>query len=115
MSFSVLTNAGKGIVSRPREEFVVHFPHYDKDSIGPASAIYLGDFKLIRIYETGRLELFDHSLPDLFCDTIPAVHTLLKLDWTARHEGSPVQVSRYKAKLAADFRPTMKANFEWTM
>ena len=41
----VLTNAGKGTVQRPREEFVVHFPHYDKDAIGPASAIYLGDFK----------------------------------------------------------------------
>ena len=56
---SVLTNAGKGSVQRPREEFVVHFPHYDKDAIGPASAIYLGDFKLIRVYETGALRLFN--------------------------------------------------------
>jgi arylsulfatase A len=56
---SAMTNGGKGTVSRPREEFVVHFPHYDKDPIGPASAIYIGDFKLIRIYETGALKLFD--------------------------------------------------------
>jgi arylsulfatase A-like enzyme len=56
---SVLANAGKGSVSRPREEFVVHFPHYDKDPIGPASAIYIGDFKLLRVYETGALKLFD--------------------------------------------------------
>ncbi len=56
---SVLANAGSGAVKRPREEFVVHFPHYDKDAIGPASAIYLGDFKLIRVYETGALELFN--------------------------------------------------------
>lgn len=56
---SLLTNAGKGTVSRPREEFVVHFPHYDKDPIGPASAIYLGNFKLIRVYETGAVKLFD--------------------------------------------------------
>jgi hypothetical protein len=56
---SVLTHGGKGTVQRPREEFVVHFPHYDKDAIGPASAIYLGDFKLIRVYETGALELFN--------------------------------------------------------
>jgi len=72
----------------------------------------------LRTYSTcekGRLGLFDRSLPDLFCDTIPAVHTLLNLDWTARHEGLPVQMLRYKAKLAADFRPTTKANFEWTM
>ena len=46
-------------MKRPREEFVVHFPHYDKDVIGPASAILLGDFKLIRAYETGTLKLFN--------------------------------------------------------
>lgn len=56
---SVLANAGNGAVKRPREEYVVHFPHYDKDAIGPASAILLGDFKLIRVYETGALELFN--------------------------------------------------------
>jgi arylsulfatase A len=56
---SVLRGAGKGAVQRPREEFVVHFPHYDKDAIGPASAIYLGDLKLIRAYETSGLKLFD--------------------------------------------------------
>ena len=56
---SVFSHAGAGAVTRPREEFVVHFPHYDKDAIGPASAIYKGDLKLIRVYETGALQLFD--------------------------------------------------------
>jgi arylsulfatase A len=56
---SILTNAGKGVAQRPREEFVVHFPHYDKDAIGPASALWLGDFKLVRVYETGALKLFN--------------------------------------------------------
>lgn len=56
---SVLTHAGMGSVTRPREEFVVHFPHYDKDAIGPASAIYLGDYKLICAYETGVRRLFN--------------------------------------------------------
>lgn len=55
----VLTGGGTGTVKRAREEFVVHFPHYDKDAIGPASAIYLGDLKLIRVYETGALKMFD--------------------------------------------------------
>jgi arylsulfatase A-like enzyme len=55
----VLASGGTGGVKRPREEYVVHFPHYDKDSLGPASALYLGDFKLIRAYETGALKLFD--------------------------------------------------------
>jgi arylsulfatase A len=57
----VLTNPATGTVQRPREEFVVHFPHYDKDAIGPATAIYLGSLKLIRVYETGQLRLFDVS------------------------------------------------------
>ncbi|MEI6175763.1 MAG: sulfatase [Verrucomicrobiota bacterium] len=57
----VLAGGGKGTVKRPREEFVVHFPHYDKDAIGPASAILLGDYKLIRAYETGALQLYDLS------------------------------------------------------
>jgi arylsulfatase A len=59
-SFSgVLKSGGIGAVRRPREEFVVHFPHYDKDAHGPASAIYLGDLKLIHVYETGALKLFN--------------------------------------------------------
>jgi len=56
---AILHDAGKGVVKRPREEFVVHFPHYDKDPAGPASAILLGDFKLVRIYETGALKLYN--------------------------------------------------------
>jgi arylsulfatase A-like enzyme len=56
---SFLTNGGHGMVQRPRDEFVVHFPHYDKDTIGPASAILLGDFKLIRAYGTGAMRLFN--------------------------------------------------------
>lgn len=55
----LLAAAASSPVKRPREEFIVHFPHYDKDAIGPASAILLGDFKLIRIYESGSLRLFD--------------------------------------------------------
>jgi arylsulfatase A-like enzyme len=55
----LLKNGGVGEVKRPREEFVVHFPHYDKDAQGPASAIYLGDLKLTHVYETGALKLFD--------------------------------------------------------
>jgi arylsulfatase A-like enzyme len=57
----VLMNGGAGTVKRPREEFVVHFPHYDKDQIGPASALILGNYKLIRAYENSALFLFDLS------------------------------------------------------
>jgi arylsulfatase A len=56
---SALLNGGSGAVRRPREDFVVHFPHYDKDSIGPASAILFGNYKLVHIYGTGELRLYD--------------------------------------------------------
>jgi arylsulfatase A-like enzyme len=46
-------------VKRSREELVVHFPHYDRDEQGPASAILLGNYKLIHLYETSALLLYD--------------------------------------------------------
>ena len=55
----ILLNVGKGAVNRPGEAFVAHFPHYDGDPIGPASAIYDGDFKLIRAYESGDRFLYN--------------------------------------------------------
>ena len=55
----VLTTNARGSVVRPREEIVFHFPHYDFDPLGPASAILWGDYKLIRFYE-------DPSKPRLF-------------------------------------------------
>ncbi len=59
-SFAAVLSTGKtAVVSRPRDEYVVHFPHYDKDPTGPSSAILLGDFKLIRSYESGALHLHD--------------------------------------------------------
>ena len=48
-------------VERDREELVFHVPHYDKDSRWPASVILLGNYKLIRIYESGKRLLFDLS------------------------------------------------------
>lgn len=56
---TVLRNRGEGTVKRPREEFVVHFPHYDKDPLGPASAILLGNLKLVRIHESDARHLYD--------------------------------------------------------
>ena len=59
---SVLSSGGKGEVKRSREEIVFHFPHYDFDPLGPATAMLLGDYKLIRFYEEPeKLRLFDIS------------------------------------------------------
>jgi arylsulfatase A-like enzyme len=54
----VLHGAPNASVKSPREEIVVHFPHYDRNDQGPASAILLGPHKLIHRYETGQLMLF---------------------------------------------------------
>lgn len=53
----LLKNGGKGKVTRPREELVFHFPHYQGDT--PHSAIISGDLKLIRFYEDNRVVLYD--------------------------------------------------------
>jgi arylsulfatase A-like enzyme len=55
----VLIDPVSGKVKRPREEIVFHFPHYDKDPLGPVSALIVGDFKLVRIYEGNRNLLFN--------------------------------------------------------
>lgn len=56
---SVLRSGGVGEVRRAREEWVVHFPHYDKDPLGPASAIHFGGYKLVRLWESGERRLYD--------------------------------------------------------
>ncbi len=57
----VLADAGRGAVKRPREELFFHFPHYDEGNDGPASAVIVGNDKLIKTYETGALHLYDLS------------------------------------------------------
>lgn len=55
----VLKKDAKTPPKRLRDEFVVHFPHYDKDPIGPASAIVYQNWKMIRVFETEQRHLFD--------------------------------------------------------
>ena len=54
-----LKGGSSPVLSRPWEEFVVHFPHYDKDAQGPASTLLLGKYKLVRSYEAGEVHLYD--------------------------------------------------------
>ncbi len=55
---AVLREGQGGKVVRPREEFVVHFPHYDL-GYAPASAIWLGQHKLVHHYADDSVQLFD--------------------------------------------------------
>lgn len=54
----LLAHDGQGKVTRPREELVFHFPHYQSED-GPQSAILVSDLKLIHFYEDDRDALFD--------------------------------------------------------
>ncbi len=56
----VMKNGGKGVITRPRDSLVFHFPHYQSDD-GPQSAIRVGNMKLIYFYDTERSSLFDLS------------------------------------------------------
>ncbi len=53
----VLHNAGQGVIRRARP-FLVFHQAVDRTAI---SAIRLGDFKLVKTWKKGRLELFDLS------------------------------------------------------
>jgi len=57
----LLGNPSSGKVDRRASEIVFHFPHYDKDSLGPVSAIIADNFKLLRVYEGQRNFLFNLS------------------------------------------------------
>jgi len=57
-SLAGLLATGRGKVTRQREELVFHFPHYQSGD-GPHSALFLGNYKVMKFYETGRLALFD--------------------------------------------------------
>ena len=55
----VLKGGGEGKVQRSHEDLVIHFPHYDLGNGGPASAIYVGNMKLVHNYDTGKYMLYD--------------------------------------------------------
>ena len=56
----LLLGGGDGEVRRSREELVFHFaqPSGQPES-RPSSSIYLEDYKLLKFYDTGNLELYD--------------------------------------------------------
>lgn len=56
---TVLRGDGNTTVKRLREEMIFHFPHYDLDNDGPATVIFLGNWKGYKSYETGELRLYD--------------------------------------------------------
>lgn len=93
----LLFNPNVSSVSRSRDTFVVHFPHYDKDDQGPASALFQNDYKLIRVYATGERRLFRlasdpgerNDLSRMKPETVAALDARLTEYLTAVHAQMP--------------------------
>jgi hypothetical protein len=50
----------RGKASLPRRELFWHYPHYwNGGKVSPYSVARVGDWKLIRFYETGQEELYN--------------------------------------------------------
>ena len=46
--------------SLDREAIYFHYPHYHPiNTMGPAGAVRMGDYKLVEVYETGNIELYN--------------------------------------------------------
>jgi len=56
---SLMTGKAKTL---EREAIYFHYPHYHHiNTMGPAGAIRMGDYKLIEVFETGEVELYNLS------------------------------------------------------
>lgn len=82
----VLQNDGIGEIQRSREELVFHFAQPSgQPNSRAASSIYLGDYKLLKFYDTGELHLFDitedpaeqNDLADRIPDRVDDMHARL--------------------------------------
>jgi arylsulfatase A len=101
---ALLKNGGIGDVKRPRPEFVVHFPHYDRD--GPASALYLANFKLIHTYENGGTKLFDVVSDPCERHELTRESAALAKDLDARLSAYLKAMNAQMPKLNANYTPS---------
>jgi arylsulfatase A-like enzyme len=110
---SVLSGVPNATVKRAREELVVHFPHYDKDEQGPASALLLGPLKLIHTYESDALQLFDltkdigeaHNLASAQSNEASALDRRLREYLTSVGAAMPKPNPRFDPAKAQPFEP----------
>lgn len=69
-----------------RGELYFHYPHFSNQLGRPAGAIRQGDFKLVELYETGKIELYNlaedisekNDLAGIYPDKAAQLHSLLK-------------------------------------
>jgi len=97
--------AGKGVVKRTREELVFHFPHYDLGNGGPATAIVLGGYKLIRNYEKNSRRLYELETDPAEAHDLAAKLPEKTAEFDARLTAYLKDVSAQMAKPNPDYKP----------
>ena len=72
-----------------REAIYFHYPHYHHiNTMGPSGAVRMGDYKLIEVFESGQLELYNllddpgeqHDLSELEPERTARLSRMLQ-DW----------------------------------
>ena len=92
-------------ISRPAEGVVVHFPHHDLGNGGPASAIFLGSYKLIRNDETGERLLFDLQADPRESADVAFAHPEVVRDLEARLDAHLTAINAPRATPAESAPP----------
>jgi arylsulfatase A-like enzyme len=90
---------GSSDVKRPREGIVIHFPHYDLNNGGPASAIYLDRWKLVRNDEQGKVSLYDIAKDRSESSDVASEHPDVVKDLQARLDAYLKDVRAQLAKV----------------
>ena len=93
LSLKPLLNGSKAALGR--EAIYFHYPHYHHiNTMGPAGAVRMGDYKLIEVFETDKVELYnlrdDLSEQNDLAKQKPELAAKMKkmlLDWR-RHSGA---------------------------
>ncbi|MGA1631152.1 MAG: sulfatase-like hydrolase/transferase [Phycisphaerales bacterium] len=101
--------AGEGVVRRPREAIVIHFPHYDLGNGGPASAIYLGAFKLVRSDETQTIRLHEIAKDPAEANDLAAAMPEKVAELVAMLDAHLLAIGAPRAKPNPEFEATSAA------
>jgi arylsulfatase A-like enzyme len=91
--------SGAAEVARPHEGIVIHFPHYDLNNGGPASAMYLGKWKLVRNYDTGKVALYDIAVDRAESKDLAAEQAAVVKDLEGRMDGYLKGINAQMAKV----------------
>jgi arylsulfatase A len=111
-----LLSSGQGEVTRPVPGLLFHFPHYQGNNT-PQSALRLGDYKVLKFYESGAVQLFDvardpgeqKDLASVLPDKTRELSSLLERRLAEVGAGVPVANPQYDPAKAPSGRASQQA------